>query len=70
MTPYEKLTFSAAGIVQKQVCLLYTYGGATKALEQADTLITYGAAPEKVAIEHMCDTDDLITLNPFEKAYM
>lgn len=61
MTAYEQLTFSAAGKAQKAtgVPVITHTSGATLAVEQAETLIRYGANPEKVAIGHMCDTTDV-----------
>lgn len=58
---YEQLSFSAAGIVQKQtgVPVITHTTGATLAHEQVDMLTKFGADPKKIAIGHLCDTNDV-----------
>jgi len=58
---FEQLSLSAAGIVQKQtgVPIITHTSRAKLGLEQADMMIANGADPEKVAIGHLCDTDDI-----------
>lgn len=61
LSPFEQLTFSAAGIVQKQtgIPIITHTTAAALGCEQADTLIENGAFPEKIAIGHLCDTVDI-----------